>query len=603
MAPLKVGIVGAGIGGLSAAIALRRAGADVEIFEKSTFKDEVGAAITITPNGARILESWGLDAAPPSPSTCPSKSLNVYASAKARAVEATNLATMPAQTLRPYIVYDVSGLREEFGAPMRFYHRADLHRALSIMAMAPASWFAEACQKAVGEDGVLRLATRVVEVDCEEGTLKLEDGNTIKKDLLVIADGIQSRFVKDVTEHHNRLKDTGWSAYRFLIPMSSVLEDPEVAPVYGAEKEGDEDQPPKGSPHGGYRVACDAPRAFYVVAYPCRGNELLSVMIRHSHRAADGSKNKNIILDRKHKYSSSSGSGADKDEWEEDEDEDEDDGGDGDKHAWNAHETPHNEVLRLVAPYHPALCKLVLMATDIRSFRMRRREPLERYHRGRAVLLGDAAGAVWPTHAQGSVLAIEEAAALEALFSRVSDASAVPARLELYTAVLKRHIHLNQHLSESMPGNNNNTAAVADQPRRKAERLWNLLGGAYDTSDADDDQEKEKEEDNEKLACEHERRLFSFRAYNFSPEVRRFFYSFDVVAEIKRALEGTLEAYTDGCGGDGDGDGDGGKMTLFGEGVQVGDKEEGKGEGKTCGALHKVWLEICGKKGLGHGTI
>lgn len=179
--------------------------------------------------------------------------------------------------------------------------------------------------------------------------------------------------------------------------MSSVLEDPDVAPVYGLEKEGDEDQQPKEGPRAGYRVACDVPRAFYVVAYPCRANELLSVMIRHSHRAADGSKNRNIILDRKHKYiSSRSSDDYDEDEWREDEDEDDD--GDGDKHVWNAHETPHNEVLRLVAPYHPALCKLVLMASDIKSFRMRRREPLERYHRGRAVLLGDAAGAVWPTH-------------------------------------------------------------------------------------------------------------------------------------------------------------------------------------------------------------
>ncbi|KAI1631313.1 hypothetical protein F4809DRAFT_632790 [Biscogniauxia mediterranea] len=400
MAPLKVGIIGAGIGGLSAAIALRRAGADVEIFEKSTFKDEVGAAITITPNGARILESWGLDGAPPAPSACPacsSKSLNAYASAKARAVEATHLTTMPAQTLRPSVVYDVSGLREEFGAPMRFYHRLDLHAALGIMAMAPASWFAQACQKAVTKEAVLRLAARVVEIDCEQGTLKLEDGKSIKKDLLVIADGIQSRFIENITGHRQRLKDTGWTAYRFLIPMSSVLEDPVVAPVYGFEKEGDEDQQPKKGPRAGYSVACDVPRAFYVVAYPCRANELLSVMIRHSHRAADGSKNRNIILDRKHKYIGSSISDDyDEDEWREDEDEDDD--GDGDKHVWNAHETPHNEVLRLVAPYHPALCKLVLMASDIKSFRMRRREPLERYHRGRAVLLGDAAGAVWPTH-------------------------------------------------------------------------------------------------------------------------------------------------------------------------------------------------------------
>lgn len=58
---LKVGIIGAGIAGLSAAIGLRRASHDVEIFEQSEFKNEVGAAITITPNGTLVLKHWGFD--------------------------------------------------------------------------------------------------------------------------------------------------------------------------------------------------------------------------------------------------------------------------------------------------------------------------------------------------------------------------------------------------------------------------------------------------------------------------------------------------------------------------------------------------------------
>lgn len=55
------GVVGAGIAGLSAAIALRRAGWDVEVFEKSRMKHEVGAAITIMPSGNAILDSWGFE--------------------------------------------------------------------------------------------------------------------------------------------------------------------------------------------------------------------------------------------------------------------------------------------------------------------------------------------------------------------------------------------------------------------------------------------------------------------------------------------------------------------------------------------------------------
>ena len=59
--PLRIGIIGAGIAGLGAAIALRRAGHEVEVFEQSQFKNEVGAAITITPNGTRVLNHWGFD--------------------------------------------------------------------------------------------------------------------------------------------------------------------------------------------------------------------------------------------------------------------------------------------------------------------------------------------------------------------------------------------------------------------------------------------------------------------------------------------------------------------------------------------------------------
>jgi len=81
---LQVGVVGAGVAGLSAASALRRIGHNVEvncpasascstpnllalltslpqIFERSLFKNENGAAVSIPPNGGRILKHWGFD--------------------------------------------------------------------------------------------------------------------------------------------------------------------------------------------------------------------------------------------------------------------------------------------------------------------------------------------------------------------------------------------------------------------------------------------------------------------------------------------------------------------------------------------------------------
>jgi len=58
---MKVVIIGAGIAGLSAAIGLRRASHEVEVFEQSRFMNEVGAAITITPNGTLVLKKRGFD--------------------------------------------------------------------------------------------------------------------------------------------------------------------------------------------------------------------------------------------------------------------------------------------------------------------------------------------------------------------------------------------------------------------------------------------------------------------------------------------------------------------------------------------------------------
>lgn len=60
MAPLNIVIVGAGIGGLAAAIGLARNGHQVTIYERST-SSEIGYAFRITPNSDRCLRYLGID--------------------------------------------------------------------------------------------------------------------------------------------------------------------------------------------------------------------------------------------------------------------------------------------------------------------------------------------------------------------------------------------------------------------------------------------------------------------------------------------------------------------------------------------------------------
>jgi salicylate hydroxylase len=57
---VSVGVVGGGIGGLSAALALLHAGFDVHVFERASQLGEVGAGVQISPNASRILHRFGL---------------------------------------------------------------------------------------------------------------------------------------------------------------------------------------------------------------------------------------------------------------------------------------------------------------------------------------------------------------------------------------------------------------------------------------------------------------------------------------------------------------------------------------------------------------
>src|SRR5260370_12072772 len=59
---MKIAIIGGGIGGLSAALDLLKAGLDVHVYEQSPRIGEIGAGIQISPNASRLLIRLGLKA-------------------------------------------------------------------------------------------------------------------------------------------------------------------------------------------------------------------------------------------------------------------------------------------------------------------------------------------------------------------------------------------------------------------------------------------------------------------------------------------------------------------------------------------------------------
>ena len=58
---LKIGLIGAGLGGMTAAVALQQRGIKVVVYEQSPELGEIGAGITVGPNANRVISGLGLE--------------------------------------------------------------------------------------------------------------------------------------------------------------------------------------------------------------------------------------------------------------------------------------------------------------------------------------------------------------------------------------------------------------------------------------------------------------------------------------------------------------------------------------------------------------
>jgi salicylate hydroxylase len=111
--PHRVLIAGAGIGGLTAALALARRNVQVEIFERTTALREFGAGIQLTPNATRLLARLGVLETARGLATAP------HAIRLLRGRDGGELARLP-----------LEDAERRWGAPYLVIHRADLQRAL-----------------------------------------------------------------------------------------------------------------------------------------------------------------------------------------------------------------------------------------------------------------------------------------------------------------------------------------------------------------------------------------------------------------------------------------------------------------------------------------
>lgn len=182
-------IAGAGIGGLAAALACRRVGAAVRVFERAPAFGEIGAGIQIGPNVTRILHAWGLADELALVAAFPDR-LQVRSAASGRELGVLPLGSSAVQ---------------RYGAPYATVHRADLHQLLLT-----------ALRVLGGAELVLGAQLGSFGQSASSVVLPLADGRTISGTALIGADGLWSP-VRQVLLGDGMPQPTGHLAYRAML--------------------------------------------------------------------------------------------------------------------------------------------------------------------------------------------------------------------------------------------------------------------------------------------------------------------------------------------------------------------------------------------------
>jgi 2-polyprenyl-6-methoxyphenol hydroxylase-like FAD-dependent oxidoreductase len=182
----SIAVVGAGIGGLTAAITLARAGLDVQVYEQASQFARVGAGIQMLPNPMLVMRRLGLEA-------------------RLRHIAFAPVSHLDRDWDTGEVTNDMPMPEERFGAPYLCLHRAELHRALAE-------------QVPLNQ---VQLDKRLVGLEPRgDGvTLAFADGTRAQADAVVGADGVHS-LVREILLGPDRPIHKGRVAYRGVFPSA-----------------------------------------------------------------------------------------------------------------------------------------------------------------------------------------------------------------------------------------------------------------------------------------------------------------------------------------------------------------------------------------------
>lgn len=188
---LSVAIVGAGIGGLSSASALRRAGIEAQIYEQASHFARVGAGIQQSPNAVKVLRGLGLEERLRRTAFYPHTSFNREWDTGAL----TNQYPLGRE------------IEERFGAPHLLLHRGDLHDVLA----------------SIVPREIIHLGKRLAGIEESRTgvTLIFAGGERAEADAVVGADGVHS-VVREILLGPEKPRFTGRIAYRTTYPAERL---------------------------------------------------------------------------------------------------------------------------------------------------------------------------------------------------------------------------------------------------------------------------------------------------------------------------------------------------------------------------------------------